>query len=380
MKVAVIGLGYVGSSLADAASSAGHELIGIDLNPSKIEVLSQRVSYQVSQDYGLVVGCDVVVIAVPTPLDSSRQPDISFVESAVEGISKYLSEGTLVINESTSYPGTLRNLIAGKLGQNYLYASAPERVDPGNTKWNTRNTPRIVGGLTEQARNKARDFYLTFTDTVHLVSTPEVAEAAKLFENTFRQVNIALVNEFAQVAHALGISTFETLEAAATKPFGFMPFIPSVGVGGHCIPVDPSYLSHAANRVGLETKFINHANEVNLAMPDFVASRIESSHGASLKGVRIQVAGISYKADISDLRESPAIALIASLRRKGAEVQWHDDLVGNWGSESSNPISEVDIGVIVTAHSGVDYSAWKNGRTMVIDVSTSPNTGWPKFL
>ena len=380
MKVAVIGLGYVGSSLAEAVTSAGHELVGIDTDSAKVEKLKSKFSFSISSDYSAVSNSEVVVIAVPTPFDSSRKPDLSFVESAVSGMAGHLSAGTLVVNESTSYPGTLRNVIAAKLGNQYLYASAPERVDPGNSRWNARNTPRIVGGLTAEASAKARDFYLSFTESVHVVSTPEVAESAKLFENTFRQVNIALVNEFAQVAHALGISTFEALEAAATKPFGFMPFTPSVGVGGHCIPVDPSYLSHAANQVGVETRFINLANEVNLSMPDFVASRIEAACGGSVQGKAIQIAGIAYKSDVSDLRESPALALITALRTRGAIVNWHDDVVGKWNSESSSPISEADIGVIVTAHSGVDYNPWKNGRTMVIDVSTSPNTGWPKFL
>jgi UDP-N-acetyl-D-glucosamine dehydrogenase len=212
------------------------------------------------------------------------------------------------------------------------------------------------------------------------VSSPEVAEAAKLFENTFRQVNIALVNEFAQIADALKISTFETLEAAATKPYGFMSFMPSVGVGGHCIPVDPSYLSFAAEKAGVEAAFINLANNVNAGMPRYVATRIADLLGGSVKGKRIQVVGISYKADVSDTRESPALALIKVLREMGALVSWHDEIVGEFSGEASKPLAEVDLGVIATAHSGVDYSAWKNSGVMVIDVSTSSKTGWPKFL
>jgi UDP-N-acetyl-D-glucosamine dehydrogenase len=212
------------------------------------------------------------------------------------------------------------------------------------------------------------------------LSSPEVAEAAKLFENTFRQVNIALVNEFAQIANSLGISTSETLEAASSKPYGFMPFLPSIGVGGHCIPVDPSYLSFAASNAGVEARFINLANEVNAGMPEFVVRRIKNLANGDLKGKTIQIAGISYKAGVADTRESPALVLISLLKSFGAEVSWHDEVVGSWDDEASKPLFGADIGVIATAHPGVDYGPWKNGKTMVIDVSTAPHTGWPKFL
>ena len=380
MRVAIIGQGYVGTAVGIAAHGAGHEVVGIEIDEKKRASLKDSLKYPVTHDYGMVAGAQIVVIAVPTPLNEHREPDLSFIRAACESLKSNLNESVLIVNESTSFPGTLRNVIAPILGEGYLYASAPERVDPANEKWGITNTPRLVAGLSSQATAKAVEFYRSFGDQVVEVSTPEVAEAAKLFENTFRQVNIALVNEFAQIADALNISTFETLEAAATKPYGFMPFMPSVGVGGHCIPVDPSYLSYAAQKAGVEAAFINLANNVNAGMPGYVASRIADLLGGSVKGKRIQVAGISYKSDVSDTRESPALALIEVLREMGALVSWHDEVVGEFGGETSEPLAEVDLGIIATAHSGVNYSAWKNQGVMVIDVSTSANTGWPKFL
>jgi len=378
MRVAVIGQGYVGTAVGSAASGAGHDVVGIEIDPSRIASLS--LPYKVSSDYADVVGSDVVVIAVPTPLNEAREPDLSFLESACKSLKSVLKSPTLVVNESTSFPGTLRNVIAPILGSDHLYASAPERIDPANEKWNIANTPRLVSGLSDVATARAMDFYRSFCEEVVQVSTPEVAEAAKLFENTFRQVNIALVNEFAQIASALGISTFETLGAAATKPYGFMTFVPSIGVGGHCIPVDPSYLSYAAGKAGVEASFINLANSVNVLMPRYIAGRISELLGGSVSGKKIQIAGISYKSDVADTRESPALSLMEILRGMGAVVTWCDEVVGNWSGEASTPLTGVDVGVIATAHAGVDYSAWKNERTMVIDVSTAPNTGWPKFL
>lgn len=378
MRVAIIGQGFVGSALGIAASGAKHNVVGIEIDSSRIANLS--VPYKVSSDYVDVVGSDVVVIAVPTPLNEVREPDLSFLESACGSLKFVLKSSTLVVNESTSFPGTLRNVIAPILGESHLYASAPERIDPANEKWNIANTPRLVSGLSDVATSRAMEFYQSFCKKVVQVSSPEVAEAAKLFENTFRQVNIALVNEFAQIASALGISTFETLGAAATKPYGFMSFVPSIGVGGHCIPVDPTYLSYAADNAGVEALFINLANSVNLLMPRYIAGRISELLGGSVSGKKIQIAGISYKSDVADTRESPALSLMELLRDMGAEVTWSDEVVGKWNGKASTPLSAVDLGVIATAHSGVDYGAWKNTKTMVIDVSTSSNTGWPKFL
>jgi UDP-N-acetyl-D-glucosamine dehydrogenase len=380
VKVAIIGQGYVGSALGIAAHKSGHDVLGIEIDEKRRSELASSIGYPVSADYSSVQGSDVVVIAVPTPLNQEREPDLTFLESACKSLVVVLKSSVLVVNESTSYPGTLRNVIAPILGDGHLYAAAPERIDPANEKWGIENTPRLVSGLSSEATSKALDFYRSFCKEVVTVSTPEVAEAAKLFENTFRQVNIALVNEFAQIAQALDISTFETLGAAATKPYGFMPFLPSIGVGGHCIPVDPSYLSFAAKKVGVEASFINLANKVNASMPEYLADRISELLGGSVSGKTIQVAGISYKPDVADTRESPALKLISLLRGAGAKVSWHDQVVGEWNGESSTPLSSVDLGVIATAHDGVDYSAWKNEKTMVLDVSTSSNTGWPKFI
>jgi UDP-N-acetyl-D-glucosamine dehydrogenase len=375
MRVAILGQGYVGSAVATAAKKAGHEVIGIETDQRKLQSLS-NVGYEVSSDYSKISKCEAIILAVPTPLTESREPDLSFIKSACNLLKPHAQSGALIINESTSFPGTLRNVIAPILGDSFLYASAPERVDPANPKWNIENTPRLIGGLTDESNKKASEFYKSISSEVIVVSSPEIAEAAKLFENTFRQVNIALVNEFAQIANALGIPTFETLAAADTKPYGFMKFLPSIGVGGHCIPVDPSYLSYKAKEAGLDAKFINLANQVNFNMPEYVANRIEREFG--VKGKKIQVAGIAYKPNVADTRESPALALIETLRKKGAEVSWHDPKVTHNNSELSIPIQKVDIGIICTAHDGVDYTPWK--EITVIDVSTADNLGWPKYL
>jgi UDP-N-acetyl-D-glucosamine dehydrogenase len=380
VRVAIIGQGYVGKALGSAASSAGHQVIGIENDPVKLKELSSTLSYEVAGDYSKVSSSSIVVIAVPTPLDEKREPDLSFIKSACQSLKAVLDSPVLIINESTSFPGTLRNVIAPILGSNHLYASAPERIDPANEIWGIENTPRLVSGLSDEATTKAIEFYRSFCKEVIPVSSPEVAEAAKLFENTFRQVNIALVNEFAQISEALGISTVETIKAASSKPYGFMPFMPGIGVGGHCIPVDPSYLSFAARQAGVDASFIDLANKVNALMPEYIAARIEKLLGGKLAGKKIQIAGISYKADVADTRESPALVLIAKLRELGAEVTWHDERVGVCNGEKSRKLEVVDLGIIATAHSGVDYSPWKNSQSMVIDLSTTANTGWQKFL
>jgi UDP-N-acetyl-D-glucosamine dehydrogenase len=285
---------------------------------------------------------------------------LSYVHAAADLIANNVKSPALIVNESTSYPGTLRKEIAARItGVDHLYASSPERVDPGNTQWGTKNTPRLIGGLTPEAVTKAKEFYGSFCDSIIEVSSPEVAEAAKIFENTFRQVNIALVNEFAQIADALGISGRDVLEAAATKPYGFMEFNPGPGVGGHCIPVDPSYLAHVANEVGVPATFIKRANEVNLAMPAYVVKRVIAGAGGSIKSKKVVVVGVSYKSNVADTRETPAAAVIDLLREHGAVVTWHDDLVGNWRGEISSPINGADIAVLVTKHYGLDLAAIK---------------------
>jgi UDP-N-acetyl-D-glucosamine dehydrogenase len=378
MRVAIIGQGYVGLTIAVGAAGAGHSVIGFDVNPalvdqlnagkSHIEGISDKDlgsfiaagSYAASADASILDGSDVIVIAVPTPLDDQRNPDLSYVHAAAELIQKNVKSPALIVNESTSYPGTLRKEIAARItGVDHLYASSPERVDPGNTKWGTRNTPRLIGGLTPAAVAKAKEFYGSFCDSIIEVSSPEVAEAAKIFENTFRQVNIALVNEFAQISDALGISSREVIEAAATKPYGFMAFNPGPGVGGHCIPVDPSYLAHVANQVGVPATFIKRANEVNLAMPAYVVKRVIAGNGGSIEGQKIVVVGVSYKSNVADTRETPAAAVIDLLREQGATVTWHDDLVANWRGETSSPIAGANVAVVVTKHDGVDLATIK---------------------
>jgi len=391
MRVVVIGQGYVGLTIAVAAASSGHSVIGFDLNELLVTRLNQGLShiegifnrelegllasgrYKASSDYAVLGGCDVIVIAVPTPLDNERNPDLSFVHAAAESVSLHVKSATLIINESTSFPGTLRKEIAARItGVEHLYASSPERVDPGNPAWGVKNTPRLIGGLTPAAAVKAREFYQTFCDSVIEVSSPEVAEAAKIFENTFRQVNIALVNEFAQISNALGISTREVIEAAKTKPYGFMGFTPGPGVGGHCIPIDPSYLAHAANAVGVPASFIKLANEVNLAMPAYVVRRVEEGFAGSIAGKSIIVVGVSYKANVADTRETPAAAVIDLLREKGADVVWHDEVVSNWRGESSVSLMPHDIAVVVTKHTGVDITLIKGSHFVFDCTGTLP--------
>ena len=378
MRVAIIGQGYVGLTIGVGAAGAGHSVLGFDVNEQLVTALNAGTShiegvsdaalssfiasgvYQASTEPSVIDGCDVIVIAVPTPLNDARNPDLSYVHAAADLIAKHAKTPALVINESTSYPGTLRTEIAARIASVlHLYASSPERVDPGNTQWCTKNTPRLIGGLTPNAVAKAKEFYATFCDTIIEVSSPEVAEAAKIFENTFRQVNIALVNEFAQIADALGISGREVLDAAATKPYGFMEFNPGPGVGGHCIPVDPSYLAHVANEVGVPATFIERANEVNLAMPAYVVKRVVVGSGGSIRGKKVVVVGVSYKSNVADTRETPAAGVIDLLRAQGAIVSWHDDLVGSWRGESSAPLKGADIGVLVTKHDGLDLAALK---------------------
>ena len=381
MRVAIIGQGYVGLTIAVGAAGAGHNVVGFDVNHGLVHNLNSGKShiegildsqlagfvssglFAASTEPSVLEGSDVIVIAVPTPLDSDRNPDLSFVHAAAELINLHVKTSALVINESTSYPGTLRKEIAARITSvEYLFASSPERVDPGNTEWGTKNTPRLIGGLTPAAVAKAKEFYASFCDSIIEVSSPEVAEAAKIFENTFRQVNIALVNEFAQISDALGISSREVIEAAATKPYGFMPFNPGPGVGGHCIPVDPSYLAHVANEVGVPATFIKRANEVNLAMPAYVVKRVVAGAGGSIAGKSVVVVGISYKANVADTRETPAAAVIDLLRAQGAIVVWHDDLVGSWRGESSVPLTAHDIAVVVTKHDGLSDATIKASK------------------
>jgi UDP-N-acetyl-D-glucosamine dehydrogenase len=392
MKVAIIGQGYVGLTISVFAARA-NEVIGYDRNTILVENLNSGKSHIEGVDGELlkkliaqgkfratsssadITGSDIVLIAVPTPLSINRKPDLSFIDAACKVIGESLDSPSLIINESTSYPGTIRNYIKpaiekySKVKLAHEYAISPERVDPGRVEWNQKNTPRLFAGLTPEATRRTREFYATFCDNLVEVSSPEVAEAAKLFENTFRQVNIALVNELAQISHALGIDVRETLDAANTKPYGFMKFTPSAGVGGHCIPVDPSYLAHLALENGVRATFIERANEVNLEMPTYIAKRVASDNGGSLKGKKVLVVGVAYKPNVADTRETPAEHLIEALNEMGAVVTWSDEVVGNWKGDSSSALGGADIAIVVTKHDVVSSQAILKAAPYVFDTT-----------
>jgi UDP-N-acetyl-D-glucosamine dehydrogenase len=357
----------------DQLNSGISHIEGVDSAVIKSAIASDN--YRASTNGVDIAGAEIVVIAVPTPLDSERKPNLKYIEAACKTIAENVTGPVLIINESTSFPGTIRNFIKPlieKLSENkyeHLYAISPERVDPGRVDWDQKNTPRLYAGLTPEASVKTREFYSSFCDVLVEVSSPEVAEAAKLFENTFRQVNIALVNEFAQIAHALGISVHETLEAANSKPYGFMKFSPSAGVGGHCIPVDPSYLAHVAEGLGVPATFIQRANEVNLEMPKYVVSRLVADNGGNLSGKKVQVIGVAYKPNVADVRETPAELVINELKRLGAIVTWHDDVVKNWNGETSSSLGGADIAVVVTLHDAVDKKAVLVSAPYVFDTT-----------
>jgi UDP-N-acetyl-D-glucosamine dehydrogenase len=376
MKLGIIGQGYVGLTIS-AFAGEFFEVVGYDNNQAIVdelnsgkshiegvenEVLKRLISagrYRATNYGGDISNVDLVVIAVPTPLTKDRKPDLAFIDAACKTIAENINHQVLVINESTSFPGTLRNYIKPAIEKysqtpvEHLYAISPERVDPGRGDYNQKNTPRLYAGLTPEASEMTRKFYSKFCEELVEVSSPEVAEAAKLFENTFRQVNIALVNEFAQIAHSLGISVYETLDAANTKPYGFMKFTPSAGVGGHCIPVDPTYLAAVAEEHGAPATFIRRANEVNLEMSKYVVDRVEADNGGSLQGKSALVVGVAYKPNVADVRETAAELVIEHLRNRGAIVSWHDDVVESWNGEKSSPLSGADIAVVITKHDEV---------------------------
>jgi UDP-N-acetyl-D-glucosamine dehydrogenase len=392
MKVAIIGQGYVGLTIS-AFASKHHQVIGFDNNPENVSRLNQGIShiegvdskdlataitggnYKATTNPGDIADAEIVVIAVPTPLTKDRKPDLSFIDSACKTIGSSLKKPALIINESTSFPGTLRDYIKPGVEKysaekvEHQYAISPERVDPGRVDWNQKNTPRLFAGLNKEASDRTRAFYSTFCDNLVEVSSPEVAEAAKLFENTFRQVNIALVNEFAEIAHALGISVHETLDAADTKPYGFMKFNPSAGVGGHCIPVDPSYLAHVAAEKGVPATFIQRANEVNLEMPKYIVERVKADNGGTLKGKRVQVIGVSYKPDVADVRETPAELVIDELNAQGAITSWHDAVVKSWHGQESSALGGSEIAIVVTLHSSMNKSAVLKSAAYVFDTT-----------
>jgi UDP-N-acetyl-D-glucosamine dehydrogenase len=391
-RVAIIGQGYVGLTIA-AFAARHHQVVGFEVNSTVVAQLNKGIShiegvssgdikqainsgnYKATTDGSEIAGREIVVIAVPTPLNDDRKPDLTYIDSACRVIAENLTGPALIIIESTSFPGTLRNYIKpaiekySKQKHEHRYAISPERVDPGREDFNQKNTPRLYAGLTPAATKQTRDFYSTFCDNLVEVSSPEVAEAAKLFENTFRQVNIALVNELAQISHALGIDVRETLDAAGTKPYGFMKFAPSAGVGGHCIPVDPSYLADVAEKAGVEATFIKRANEVNLDMPKYIAGRIEKDNSGSLKGKKVLVVGVAYKPNVADTRETPAELLIDALEELGAVVNWSDPIVGNWHGQESAGLSGAEIAVVVTKHDVVSAEDILKSAPYVFDTT-----------
>jgi UDP-N-acetyl-D-glucosamine dehydrogenase len=394
MKISIIGQGYVGLTIS-AFAAEFYQVVGFDNNQKIVNQLNQGFShiegvdsavlkkwikderYQATTDASDIDGSDIVVIAVPTPLTKDRQPDLTFIEAACKTVGENLKNPALIINESTSFPGTIRNYIKPAIEKysggalTHLYAISPERVDPGRSDFNQKNTPRLYAGLTPEASAKTRDFYSKFCDQLVEVSSPEVAEAAKLFENTFRQVNIALVNEFAQIANALGISVYETIEAANTKPYGFMKFTPSAGVGGHCIPVDPTFLAAAAEERGVPATFIRRANEVNLEMSRYIVNRVEADNAGTLQGKSVLVVGVAYKPNVADVRETAAELVIEHLRGRGAIVAWHDELVGTWNGEASSALGGADISVVVTKHDVVDVKKILASAPYVFDTTGS---------
>lgn len=377
--IAIIGQGYVGLPLAMAAINAGWNVIGVENSPSKYEGISSGISpvedvpsadiqlgltsgtYRISNSVADVKEASIVVICVPTPLDAAREPDLSILEKALTDIAPHLASGTLVINESTSFPGTLRDFIAPLIAQGksspdieIFLAVAPERVNPGDVKYHQKNTPRLVGGLDERSLRLAVDFYGTICDEVVEVSSPEIAETAKLLENTFRLVNIALVNQLTQLCSAQNINVHEVIEAADTKPYGFMKFTPSVGVGGHCIPVDPMYLSWWAAKNGEQASIIDRSDEINLGMPLYVSKRVRELIGADSGKKRVLILGVAYKPGVKDVRETPVTALRDDLIAHGYEVAWHDPLVSDWEGLAPVDLSwECDVAVVATAQPGM---------------------------
>ena len=385
MQITVVGQGYVGLPLAIKAADSGFFVFGLDNNDKKISKLKSGKSFiedfsdQVIQtsvnslryvpttDQEVIAKSQVVLICVPTPLTSDHKPDLSALISATTTVAENLKAESLVIVESTIEPGTCRNILlpillneSGLKLDEFELAYSPERIDPTNKKWGINNTPKLVAGLTANAANRAKEFYGKFIDSITVCSSLEIAETAKLLENSFRLVNISFINELAIFCQKFGIDISEVISAAATKPYGFMPFYPSIGVGGHCIPVDPIYLANAAKAVGAPSRFIELADQINQEMPGYFVGRAEEKLGG-LKAKKVLVVGVSYKPNVADVRESPVEALIAGLKHKGAQVSWHDDLVKEWNGEKSVTLSsDFDLAIIATPHDYLDLSKLGN--------------------
>ena len=393
-KVVIIGQGYVGMPLALAASKSGIEVLGIDTNIGKVNQINTAKSpiedisddelkialdsgkYKVSDKPYFDTSFEIVCICVPTPLSENHQPDLEILLAAVRDVGKSLKAGMLVIVESTIKPGTTRNEVipilekeSGLKRDQFLVAYSPERVDPANKAWKIGNTPKLVAGLTAEAAQKAKEFYSKFINQVDICESLEVAETAKLLENSFRLVNISFINELAIFCQKIGIDINEVVKAAATKPYGFMPFYPSVGVGGHCIPVDPLYLASAAKEAGAPTRFIELADQINLELPNYFVGRAAEILGG-LKGKKVLVIGVAYKPNVADVRETPVSALITGLEKSGALVSWHDDLVKTWNNQTSVPITDqYDLAIIATPHDYIQLV--KLGKTPVLNTRGS---------
>ena len=383
--VSIFGQGYVGLPLAISCAKKGFEVTGIDVDISKIEQISQGHSmvedvsqseliqvidsgnYKASSKPYIDPSTEIICICVPTPLNQNHKSDLSILKSATTDVGRSLKPGMLVIIESTIQPGTTRNVLvpilekeSGLSRDQFLVGYSPERIDPMNKKFTIKNTPKLVAGLTPAAAIKAKEFYSKFIDQVDVCDSLEVAETAKLLENSFRLINISFINELAIFCQKIGIDVNEVVKAASTKPYGFMPFYPGVGVGGHCIPVDPLYLAEAAREVGAPSRFIDLADEINQAMPSYFVERAKQIIGG-VKGKKILVIGLSYKPNVADVRESPVISLIEQLRKAGAEVSWHDELVKSWNGQESTPISaDFDLAIIATPHDYLELSALKD--------------------
>jgi UDP-N-acetyl-D-glucosamine dehydrogenase len=404
-RIAILGLGYVGLPLATVFAEAGFHVVGIDPIQSKVDSINRGESYiqdvpteqvarlvrdgclQATTDFAALRDADAVSICVPTPLRKTGDPDLSFIVSATEAVAQHVHPGMVVVLESSTYPGTTRELVLPRLleashltvGEDFFLAFSPERVDPGRKDWTTLNTPKVVGGITEACSEVCSTWYAQSLEKVVKVTSCEVAEMAKLLENTFRMINIGLVNELAIMCDRLGVDVWEVIDAAATKPFGFMKFTPGPGLGGHCIPIDPLYLSWKLKSLNYTARFIELASEINTNMPRFVITKVQDALndvGKPLKGSQVLVLGAAYKPDIDDLRESPALDVIGLLMKKGADVRYHDPHIPHiqhdgWALESvgdlMGAVGSADCVVIVTNHSSYDYPGILDAANLIVD-------------
>src|SRR5438067_1319087 len=415
--VGVIGLGYVGLPLVVEFAATGFQATGFEVDETKAARLNAGDSYisdvpaervrelvtkerlRATTDFSALAACDAIIICVPTPLRKTKEPDISYILAAAEQIQQNLRRGQLIILESTTYPGTTDEVLLPmfeerglKLDADFLLAFSPERVDPGNPQFQTHNIPKVVGGCTDDSTEVAAALYAEIVAHVHPVTSARVAEAAKLLENTFRAVNIGMANEMARLCYALGIDTWEVIRAAATKPFGFMPFYPGPGIGGHCIPLDPQYLSWKARQHGFDSRFIGLAEEVNSRMPEHVVQLVSdglNDDRKAMNGARVLLLGVAYKRDIDDVRESPALSIIDRLRSKGCEVRYHDPFVRELRFDDAHteggraPLASVELNdqeiqaadcvVIVTNHSQIDYARVTEKASLVVDTRNALN-------